>query len=161
MLAELTNRIASGDPVALFVVVTFFCILATIFSLIYQWRVYRWPYVWGILEQARTQDLGGREIVEAERAFRNRVSYTYNVNGKTYKGHRLSAMTIVTNRNAKALLENQLKGVTEKDGQVKVLYCPSKPSKSYLIKGSIYQVGLTLGMAAVMLLSFLSALKQY
>ena len=146
---------------ALFVVVTFFCLFAGIYSLIYQLRVSRWPSVWGTLSHARTQELGGSEILEAKRDYRNRVSYSYNVNGKTYQGHRLSGMTVVTDHNAKALLENQLKGVKKKDGKVKVYYNPAKPSKSYLINGSVYQVVFTLGMLTVMLLAFISALNQY
>ncbi len=146
---------------ALFVVVTFFCLFAGIYSLIYQLRVSRWPSVWGTLSHARTQELGGSEILEAKRDYRNRVSYSYNVNGKTYQGHRLSGMTVVTDHNAKALLENQLKGVKKKDGKVKVYYNPAKPSKSYLINGSVYQVVFTLAMLAVMLFAFISALNQY
>ena len=155
------DRLSQGDGVALFMVVSVFSILAACFSLFMQWRVYRWPYVWGQLLDADTAKFGYTDPIPHEQEYHNKVSYSYVVNGQTYKGHRLSAMVVVASHNLQTILSTQLAGINTEDGKVKVFYNPRNPQKSYLIKGSVIQLAFTVVFAAIMAAVLYTLIPRY
>jgi len=142
------DRALAGDPFAIGACVAAFCAAACVYSLFFQYRVWHWPHVWGVLGVAGKKQTLSSGTSMADRQYVARVSYTYDVDGQAYEGHRLSAMQVEASHNARAVLDAQLKGIERQDGRVKVYYKPGNPAKSYLIRGSLTQVVLTAGMMA-------------
>lgn len=140
----------SKDPEAIAFCVTGFCVLASVYSLFYQYKVSQWPSVWGVLKQGGVQKFGGPESKVSDQSYVAKVKYSYEVQGESFEGSRLSAMTVVSSHNAQQLLKNQLKGVEKHGNKVKVYFNPNRPEKSFLINGSKFQVILTLAMMALM-----------
>ena len=140
---DLMAKLQSGDPLALGFFLGAFSALATIWSLYYQSQVWRWPSVWGVLNKSEVESISGGAI--SERQHKAEVSYAYTVRGADYVGQRLSAMVVTASGGAVDLVGKQLKGIeTDVDGRVKVYHHPTKPQKSFLIRGSKTQVAFTL-----------------
>ncbi|MEE4361551.1 MAG: DUF3592 domain-containing protein [Pseudomonadales bacterium] len=149
------------NPAAWSLLVSGFCVLAGLYSLLYQSRVRGWPWVWGILEGAAVKEAGGAEWAKAGQEYLATVRYLYEVNGRQFVGTRLSAMAMMASHNARALLDRQLEGVERRgDDQVKVYFDPRDPGQSYLINGSKTQLLVTLGLTALMgWVAFTSAVR--
>jgi len=149
------------NPAAWFLLLSGFCVLAGLYSLIFQYRVRHWPYVWGVLQGAAVQETGATEWTNSDQAYRAKVRYVYEVNGSRFEGHRLSAMTVVASHNAQALLQQQLERVERRgEEKAKVYFDPKNPTKSYLINGSMTQLLVTLALIAFMIwVGFLAMAK--
>lgn len=103
-------------------------------SLSYQVRIRNWPAVQGNLSHAAVEKWGIPDIVASEQDYTAKAQYTYEVDGQSYEGRRVSPWVIVATTNLRALLAYQLKGIeASPDGAVKVLYNPRNPAKSFLI----------------------------
>lgn len=104
------------------------------FSLRYQLRVRSWSSTRGRLLSAATETFGATAPLRAEQDYVLKARYQYEVDGEAYEGKRVSAWQVVASHNAKAILEQQLKGVTTypPDG-VRVFYNPKRPAKSFLV----------------------------
>ena len=148
MIENYFSKIASGDAYAIALCITVFCAIACIYSLYFQYRVWNWPSVWGKLLEADVEKIGGTDLVKSEQDYAANVGYTYTVKGRSYTGNRLSAMSVMASHNAQAVLHKQLKGIEVNSGKVRVYYNPFRPSKSFLIRGSGYQVTFTILMLA-------------
>jgi hypothetical protein len=140
----LISQIQEGNKFTITLGVSSFCTLATLWSLFYQYRVWNWPFTYGVLLGGEVKAVGGREWAKTDQNYHAVVDYRYKVNGIEYAGNRLSAMAMVASHNAKALLAKQLKGVEYQGDQVKIYFNPENPKKSFLIRGSLTQVIVTL-----------------
>lgn len=149
----LVAKIQAGDEKSLAFCITLFCVIGCVFSICFQYRVWRWPFVWGELIEAGIEKAGGTDLVKSEQDYIANTNYTYTVGSKEYTGKRISAMAIMASHNARGVLARQLKGIEISNNKVKVYYNPKNPQKSYLIRGSVFQVVFTaamlLGMLAV------------
>jgi hypothetical protein len=158
-MAEIISQIQAGEPYALALLVSGFSVLATVYSLRLQYRVWKWPYVWGTLERGGLQKVNSASVV-SEQDYRADVSYTYEVGGKSYTGSRLSSMPITASHNATAVLERQLQGIEREGDKVKVYHDPKKPQKSFLIKGSPTQLIVTFGCLFLAVAVSLKCLRE-
>jgi Protein of unknown function (DUF3592) len=140
----LISQIQEGNKLAIALSVSGVCALASLWSLFFQYRVWNWPYTYGELLGSEVKAVGGKEWAKTDQDYHAVVDYRYQVNGIEYAGNRLSAMAMVASHNAKALLARQLKGVEFQEDQVKVYFNPENPKKSFLIRGSLTQVVVTL-----------------
>ena len=82
--------------------------------------------------------------------------YSYQVDGKTYQGKRISPWIIVASHNVQFVLKHQLAKVeTFAGNKVKIFYKPSNPAKSWLILPS------KLGVFITFLISLLPAFSYW
>jgi len=87
-------------------------------------RVAKWPYTEGKLIKA--------EVTYFCSNYQPEVEYSYEVDGKSYNGKRLSRLMAYGMN--EAAYERQLEGIEYiTENTVRVYYDPKKPKKSYLI----------------------------
>ncbi len=136
----LISKLQSDPPLAIAFCVAAFSVLATWYSFYFQYRVWNWASVWGTMIKGEVGSVGGSS--SSNRTYLAQVEYNYCIDGKEYTGTRLSAMAVMSS--SPGLLQKQLRGAEiSDDGQVKVYFDRTKPSKSYLIRGSKTQVVFT------------------
>ena len=140
----------AGDKDAIVVVITAYFLLMTGWSLVQQIRTRAWPSTVGQLASLGTRKFGVAEVQPADQDYVNKAHYSYRVDGREYTGTRVSPWIIVASHNAKALLENELKGVNvSADGSVEVFYNPLKPHKAFLIKPGYFGMAFTAAIGAL------------
>lgn len=93
----------------------------------------------------------------SEQQYRGKALYSYNVNGQTYEGTRISPWLFVTNYNAKGLLIKQQAGIDmpTKDTVI-IYYNPNNPKKSFLLKANKFGILVTLTIAVAPFVGYVS-----
>ena len=125
------------------------------YSVLFQMLIRRWPSVKGQLKHLGL-DKFGAAIILSDRDFRVDALYSYQVDGKTYQGKRISPWIIVASHNVQFVLKHQLAKVeTFAGNKVKIFYKPSNPAKSWLILPS------KLGVFITFLISLLPAFSYW
>ena len=105
----------------------------TLYVLLFTKKLKEWPYVLGELTE-----ISIAPTTFEFRAVAGRVRYTYEVNGVVYKGKRLSPWTV--SGHVKNIISKQMAKIEYvSNDQVKVIYNPKNPSKSYLIRESFLE----------------------
>ena len=80
----------------------------------------------------------GPALRSDEQNYEVSVRYTYSVAGVDYVGYRLSPTLIFVSSNLRFILNWQMKRIKKLDDEkVIVLYNPSKPGKSFLIRPGV------------------------
>ncbi|WP_299084709.1 DUF3592 domain-containing protein [uncultured Paraglaciecola sp.] len=103
------------------------------YSVIFQLLVRTWPSTTGQLIHSGVEKLGAA-VVLSDQNYQAGVLYSYQVQGKTYQGKRISPWVIVASHNAQFVLKKQLSKIdVTSDGRLSIYYKPSNPEKSWLI----------------------------
>lgn len=129
---KLIDQLKSGDPETWLLLFALYCLVLGSFALFYCLRIRHWPSVFGELKHSNVELLSASAITSDQNYF-VQLSYTYNVDGKEYRGRRLSPFIIIASYNLRFLLRLQMKHVEIRDdGWVRIFYNPHRPEKSYL-----------------------------
>lgn len=147
-LQLLFQQAFAGNIQAIFFWVASFVAIACVWSSMYQLGIRRWPSVKGVLLHADTEKFGATDFVAAEQDYVIKLAYDYEVNGKQYRGSRLSPVVMTASGAGKAVLDYALANLEQQDGFVEVFYNPKNPAKSFLQKPGLYSGLFTLFMGA-------------
>ncbi|MCP9291967.1 DUF3592 domain-containing protein [Gracilimonas sediminicola] len=149
-LSEMWSLLLAGSTQGVFFWAAVYTCVVLLISVVYQIRTSLWPGVAGTLIKNDLQRFGAAEWDKSEDDYITETAYSYQVNGKEYKGHRLTAWTVVASHNFRFILKKQLSRIKKnQEGGVIVFYNPKKPEKSYLIKPEIAGI-ITTALLAVL-----------
>lgn len=144
-----------GDKQGIWFWVAVYAFLICGYSVVFQLLIRTWPSVKGQLVDLGLDKFGGAMIL-SDQDYIAGALYTYQIEGKSYQGKRVSPWIIVASHNAQFVLKKQLSKVeTYPDNRVKVFYKPSNPAKSWLILPS------KLGIVITILISLLPAYSYW
>lgn len=133
----------------------FYILLVCLYSTYFQIQTRFWASTHGTLLKLGAETFGSTNDL-SEQQYQGNALYSYTVNGKTYKGSRISPWAFVTNHNAKSLLLKQQTGIKiSAQNSVTVFFNPKKPKKSFLLKANKFGVVVTLITAIVPFLSYI------
>ncbi|TDF37196.1 DUF3592 domain-containing protein [Alteromonadaceae bacterium M269] len=108
-------------------VLYFACVF--IYSIWYSRQISNWPFVIGTLLNAHVEK---SNLLEYGRAY-EKVSYEYEVEGKTYIGDRLSPLQF--RGQVRRIIERQIAKIEfVSSNKVKVYYDKKNPQKSFLVR---------------------------
>ena len=125
------------------------------YSVIYQLRVRSWPSAEGTLDEACLGKFGAPEHSISDQEYQLEVTYSYEVSGTQYHGTRVSPWLIIASHNQRGILKTQLRGIKyHAPNRVDVIYNPSKPSKSFLVRPGRLGLFVTLLIAVVPFLAY-------
>ncbi|MBI1394635.1 MAG: DUF3592 domain-containing protein [Betaproteobacteria bacterium] len=134
-IIEVFRRAAHGDVQAVFLVVSVYVFLGSVYSLVHQFRVDRWPSTKGKLIQGGSGNYGVKVLTRGNRDHPPNALYEYDVDGTHYFGARVSPWGSVASHNIKFILDRQIRGVgLDETGGVDVYYDPGNPRRSVLIR---------------------------
>ncbi len=148
VLKQAVDSALAGNIEGLFACLFFLLGFANLCSLHYQLRIRRWPTTPGRLVRADTKRWGGRTFQLHDQDYENVVAYEYRVNGDLFTGERFSAWVVIASHNLRFLLERQLEGLND-SGTVEVIYNPSHPGKSFLVRPGPFGMVVTLVFAGL------------
>lgn len=132
-LEKYFDDLAAGDPESLFLLVALYFLLAGTYSLIYCFRLRNWPSVIGQLHSDEVSAWHS-DAIAGDRQYFSKATYTYEVDGKQYEGHRVSPFYMTASHNVRFLLEYQRKYIERPTpSTARVFYNKNKPQKSYLV----------------------------
>jgi hypothetical protein len=132
-----------GDRQGTWFWIAIYTFLICAYSVIIQIRIRNWSNTKGELKHMGVDKFGASSIL-SEQDYRADALYTYQVEGKTYHGKRISPWIIIASHNAQFVLKRQLSKIeTFADKKIKVFYKPSNPKKSWLILPSKFGVLMT------------------
>jgi hypothetical protein len=138
-----------GDPRG-FIALVFAAVgVACLGSLVFQFRIDRWPTVRGRIRQAGVQEAGGASA-RVSQMYVEALEYEYRVDGTDYVGRRLSPWVVSASHNAKGLLAWRMRGL-EPGAEVAVIHNPRRPEKSFLRRSGPLGKAVTVAMAIPML----------
>jgi hypothetical protein len=125
------------------------------YSVLRQIFTRNWHSTRGQLEHIGLEKFGSASVLP-EQDYRGDALYSYEVEGRTYQGKRISPWIIIASHTAKFVLKRQLSKVeTFQGGTATVYYNPNNPAKSWLILPS------KLGIAITILISVLPAMSYW
>lgn len=143
-----------GDRQGIWFWVAVYACLICGYSVLFQLLIRTWPSVKGQLNHLDV-DKFGAAIILSDQDFRADALYTYQIEGKTFQGKRISPWVIVASHNAQFVLKKQLSKVeTFPDGKVRIFYKPSNPTKSWLILPSKFGIVMTVLISVLPALSY-------
>ncbi|MEO9826212.1 MAG: DUF3592 domain-containing protein [Paracoccaceae bacterium] len=136
-MTEFIDGLMAGDRASVLTAAALYAVIMGLFSIWFCFRVRGWPSVVAKLNRAGL-DRFGWSSTASDQDYRADVAYSFDVDGQTYSGHRLSPTIIIASANARFLLRWQMRGI-ERIGEegVRAYYKPSNPEKSYLIVPSL------------------------
>lgn len=145
LIDVITGTIASavnGDEQSIVLLAAFYVLLVCSYSVVWQIRMNSWPNVTGRLEELGLRKFGATTWAITNQQYVGDALYTYCVDGKEYKGKRVSPWVMVASHNLRSLLRSQQNSVEVRGaGEVTVYYNPAKPGKSYLVStGPVSQI---------------------
>ena len=153
-MREFIDSLLAGDRAAILSAAAFYALAMGALSIWLCFRVRKWPSVVATLKHAGLDRFGWSGSA-SDQDYRADVAYSFEVDGQTYDGHRLSPTIIIASANARFLLRWQMRGI-ERIGEdsVRAYYKPSNPKKSYLIVPSMRTIAVvavvTLASAALL-----------
>ena len=128
------------------------------YSVIFQFRVRKWPSTNGILIQSGIKKFGYTEWSTSDKQYRVDALYRYTVEGEEYQGKRISPWLIIVSHNARFVLRKQLAGIKRNPGDtVEVIYNPKNPHKSYLIRPSVVGLLVTICITIAPMMLYLQS----
>jgi hypothetical protein len=143
-----------GDKQGIWFWAAVYAFLICGYSVLFQLLIRSWPNTRGELKSLGLNKFGAA-IVLSDQDYLADALYTYQIEGKTYQGKRISPWIIVASHNAQFILKHQLTKVeTFPDNKVKVFYKPSNPAKSWLILPSKSGVFMTVLISLLPALSY-------
>ncbi len=149
-MTEYFELLAAGDRDTILLTAAGYFALMGVYSLIYMYRISKWPSVIGKLHEESVHGWGGGS--DDGTNYRAKVLYSYSVDGVPYESDRINVWHVQVSYNLRALLKWQLRYIDHHDNsEVTVFYHPGKPQKAYLVAPGWKQ------MALVFILSFGSA----
>ena len=156
-IEEMWRLALQGDAQGVWFWVAFYTFLVCAYSVVFQVRTRGWPRTEGKLVRASVEPFGAREMDPSARDYRATALYGYEVSGVAFDGTRISPWVFVVSHNLTFLLEKHL-SVIERlpDGGVRVYYNPRNPRKSYLAVAGWVGICITLLLAALPGLLYLS-----
>lgn len=132
-----------------------YVLVVCLYSLIFQLQTRSWSAARGELVNAGLEKFG-REAVPSEQHYNAGALYYYEVEGKRYKGTRISPWIVIASHNLVLILQKQLSAIQQfPDGRVKVFYNPKKPQKSFLIIAGKMGIVITIAIAVLPMVLFL------
>lgn len=147
-----------GELQGVFFYASLYALVMGAYSLVFQMRVAAWPSTRGLLIKADVEKFGPTEWAIMNQDYSAEALYAYEVAGSGYEGKRVSPWVIVASHNAKFVLEQQMKGITQNvDGSVAVYFNPKNPKKSFLIRPGRFGMVFTLAIAVVPISWYLSS----
>ncbi|WP_277253409.1 DUF3592 domain-containing protein [Neptunomonas phycophila] len=153
--SEMWQLAIAGEPQGIFFWAAIYTFVVCLYSTIFQCLTRRWPSTQGQLMDAGVNTFGGRNVYRADTEYISKAVYRYTVSDNDYEGKRVSPWVIVTNHNAKGILNKQLSGIQRlPNGKVRVFYKPSNPKKSFLILPSKIGIGFTFATSVLPLILF-------
>lgn len=147
-VADMWTLALDGDKQA----VLFFCsVYAAVtlgYSAVRQAGARGWPTTRGVLAEAAVKKFGATEWAVGEQDYRVAALYTYQVNGETYEGKRVSPWVVVASHNARFILQRQLSRIRRLEGNtVEVFFNPARPGKSFLVRPGKFGLSVTFVLA--------------
>ena len=136
-LKSFFDAVFAGDQQAIVLLTSIYFASAGVYWFVYCFRIKSWPATRGTLLNFDLENMGPA-MRSDEQNYEASVKYTYNVAGKDYEGSRLSPTLIFVSSNLRFILNWQMRKINKLGAeQVAVLYNPSKPEKSFLIRPGI------------------------
>ncbi|NND71032.1 MAG: DUF3592 domain-containing protein [Rhodothermales bacterium] len=149
-IVAMWNLAVDGGKQGILFFVAVYAFLLPGYSLIRQLIVRRWPGTPGVLIRAGVEGAGGVASVKWRGNYIATALYSYQVDGKSYDGSRVSAWVMMASYNARFLLQRQLDKIqTSGDGRVMVYYNPKNPQKSFLLKPGYAGLAVTVTLMLV------------
>ncbi|WP_208989861.1 DUF3592 domain-containing protein [Pseudovibrio brasiliensis] len=149
-MTEYFKLLAEGHRDTILLTAAGYFALMGVCSLIYMYRISKWPSVIGKLHEESVHGWGGGSHDGTN--YRAKVHYSYSVDGVPYENNRINVWHVQVSYNLRALLRWQLRYIDHHhNSEVTVFYHPGKPQKAYLVAPGWKQ------MALVFMLSFGSA----
>ena len=156
-IKEMWLLAAEGNLQGIFFYASVYALLTLTYSAFYQLKARSWPNVRGVLLKAGIEKFGATDMVKSDQDFVASALYEYTVDGTVYQGTRVSSWIIVVSYNLRFLLKKQMSYIKKNnDGSVTIFFNSTNPKKSYLIKPRKAGVVITLVLATVPLLLYLS-----
>jgi hypothetical protein len=138
----------AGQKQGVFFYASLYLLLLLSWSAVFQLRVRGWPATDGTLISAEVERFGATTRAPSDQDYVGKASYRYSIDGVEYAGHRISPWAIVASHNARFVLDWQLGGATGGENRsVSVIYKPSDPGRSYLLRPGWFGITLTLAGA--------------
>ena len=133
-LSGFIEDLLAGDKNAVIIASASYFAVCGVWSVVFGWRLSRWPSVVGRIHRLEVAPIGGRPFSPSDQEYTGDVVYDYVVDGVAYRGDRLSPYYLRATHNLRFVIAWQLKWV-ERIGEngVRVRHHPTKPGKSYLI----------------------------
>ena len=143
-LKELATSALDGDAQSILLIFGLYFLVMCAFSVRYQLRVKAWPQTQGKILHSRLEHVAGFEWDPADKSYATDALYEYQVDGRIYRGKKVSPWVMVASHNAKFILQKQLSRIKVGPGnEVPVYYNPNNPSRSVLIKPGYLGIHLT------------------
>ncbi len=131
----------AGERSAVITTAAAYCLIMGTYSIVVCLCLRSWPSTVAKWNHSGLARFGSSNEV-SEQEYHADASYTFEVDGQTYEGNRVSPMIIIASHNARFILQRQMRGIIPVgEDSVKVFYKPSNPKKSYLIIPSMRTIG--------------------
>jgi hypothetical protein len=154
-ILQMWDLALQGNRQGVWFCVAVYAFLICGYSVLFQLLIRTWPSVKGQLKHLGVDKFGAAFILP-DQDYRADALYSYQVDGKTYQGKRISPWIIIASHNVQFVLKHQLAKVeTFADNKVKIFHKPSNPAKSWLILPS------KLGVFITFLISLLPAFSYW
>jgi len=153
-LQQMVDLASEGELQGIWFWASCYMLVVCLYSTYFQIQTRFWASTVGKIHNLGLKKLSHSNDL-SEQQFRGNALYSYNVDGQTYEGTRISPWVFVTNHNAKGILLKQQAGIDmpTKDTVV-VYYNPSKPKKSFLLKANKFGIVVTVFTAVAPFLSY-------
>lgn len=99
----------------------------------YLLRIRRWPEVAGRLLALEQRPMFPA-MTPAERTWRVEAAYEYEVDGRRYRGHRVSPWVILASGALRGVLECQRLGIRVDGERVRVIHHPTRHHRAFLVR---------------------------
>lgn len=154
-LQEMWTLAAAGQKQGVLFYASLYFLLLLSWSAMYQLRVRRWPGTSGRLTSAGVQRFSDPTRNLSDQDYVGTSCYVYSVCGVEYAGERISPWMIVASHNARFVLNRQLARIKREDATVQVIYKPSDPARSFLLRPGWIGIAVTVVGALLPMACFL------
>lgn len=153
-LQQMVDLASEGELQGVWFWASCYTLIVCLYSAHFQIQTRFWVSTMGKIQSLGLEKFGSSNEL-SEQEYRGKALYSYNVNGQTYEGKRISPWLFVTNHNARGLLIKQQAGIdTPTKDTVTVYYNPNKPKRSFLLKANKFGIVVTLAIAVAPFLSY-------
>lgn len=145
-LVRMWHGAAAGDRQALLFWMWMYASLCCGYGAWYLLRIRRWPAVAGTLRMLEQRQIGVA-LLRAERTYRMKADYEYEVDGRRYRGSWVTAWPLAASGALRGLLELQRLGVHVDGDRVRVLHHPTRHHRAFLVRPGWFGIGFLLVLA--------------
>ena len=155
-LQQMVDLASEGELQGIWFWASCYMLAVCLYSAYFQIQTRFWASTVGKIHNLELKKFGASNDL-SEQQYRGKALYSYNVDGQTYEGTRISPWVFVTNYNAKGILIKQQAGIDmpTKD-TVTVYYNPQKPKKSFLLRANKFGIMITLIVAVAPFIGYVS-----